>query len=290
MRNQTRKLRELIARPGAIASIGVWDCYSASVAAAAGFEVISILGSMVTWSAVGKPDLGYVTQTEMVEATRRITSVVDLPAFVDCDDGFGESVHIQRTIRLLEQAGAAGMFMEDTARPTSAHDLKQRTLIGVDSMEAKIRAAVDARLDPDFVIVARTDNHQGLDELIRRAVAYRNAGADMVLTIGLRSEEDMRTVARGVPGPLIAVQSLGGKAPQVPHAELQAMGYKVVSHVLPLFSASAYAMREAATGLRQAVDAGAVAPTDYAGLSRDEIQNTVGLAEAVEAFHRYQGA
>ena len=168
MITQATRLREILGRPGPMVSIGVWDAFSAIVAEQEGFEVLTLFGSMASWSMIGKPDSGNITQTEMLDAARRIRRAVDVPVIVDCDDGFGDPMNVRRTVRLVEQIGAAGMYIEDLARPRCSA-LGGGRLIPSNDMVQKIRAAVEARSNPEFFIMARTDDYEGVDEVVRRS-------------------------------------------------------------------------------------------------------------------------
>ena len=213
MKTKAKLLRELIAQPGTIFSLGVWDPFSAIVAEQAGFEVLTVFGSITSWSMIGKSDTGYVTQTEMVDTARRVVQSVSSPVIVDCDDGFGDPINVMRTVKLIEQVGAAGLYIEDLSRPLRCSALGEGGLIPSDVMVQKIRAAVEARTDPDFVIIARTDAYEGVDEMILRAKKYVEAGADMVLTIGLLNLEDMKKVAAQADVPIATLQAARTKMP-----------------------------------------------------------------------------
>jgi 2-methylisocitrate lyase-like PEP mutase family enzyme len=260
VKSQAKKLRELLDRPGPVFSLGVWDPFSAMVAEQAGFEVLTVFGSITSWSMIGKTDTGYITQTEMVDASRRVVQAVSTPVIVDCDDGFGDPINVMRTVKLVEQIGAAGLYIEDLARPLRCSAMGEGGMIPSDVMVQKIRAAVDARTDPDFVIIARTDAYEGPDEMILRAKKYVEAGADMVLTIGLLNLEDMRRVASEAGVPLATLQAARTKMPFGPPNEVAEMGYKLIFHVQTLFMAAAHSMRQAADQLMEDIKKGDETP------------------------------
>ena len=157
MSEQTKRLRAILNGPKPLVSMGVWDPYSAMVAEQEGFESVTIFGSIVSWSHLGMTDTGYMTQTEIVDVTRRIVARVSVPVIVDCDDGFGDPINVRRTVQLIEQVGAAGLYIEDLSRPLRCSALGGGGIVPVEVMVQKIRAAVDARINPDFFIMARTE-------------------------------------------------------------------------------------------------------------------------------------
>jgi 2-methylisocitrate lyase-like PEP mutase family enzyme len=246
MNVQARKLREILARPEPLVSMGVWDPYSARVAEQEGFEVLTIFGSIVSWSLLGMTDTGYMTQTEVVDVTRRIVARVSVPVIVDCDDGFGDPINVRRTVQLVEQVGAAGLYIEDLSRPLRCSALGGGGEIPVEAMEQKIRAAVDARENPDFFLMARTDAYVPVDEIAARAKRYVEAGVDMVLVIGLSDPEDLRAVAQKAGVPMATIQADRTMHAFLAHNDLVDMGYRAIFHVQPMYMAAAQAMREAA--------------------------------------------
>lgn len=289
METLAKKLRELIARPGPVFSLGVWDPFSAAVAEQAGFEVLTVFGSITSWSMIGKSDSGYITQTEMVDAARRVIQSVSVPVIVDCDDGFGDPINVMRTVRLIEQIGAAGLYIEDLSRPLRCSAMGEGGMIPSDVMVQKILAAVEARQDPDFMIIARTDAYEGPDEMILRAKKYVQAGADMVLTIGLLNLEDMKRVAAEAGVPLATLQAARTKMPFGPPNEVAEMGYKLIFHVQTLFMAAAQSMRQAADELMEDIRQGDKTPRLLPGPSPVEIEKSIGLDEDEAIINKYFG-
>jgi len=289
METKAKKLRELIDRPGPIFSLGVWDPYSAIVAEQAGFEVLTVFGSITSWAMIGKSDTGYITQTEMVDTARRVIQSVSTPVIVDCDDGFGDPINVIRTVKLVEQIGAAGLYIEDLSRPLRCSAMGEGGMIPSDVMVQKIRAAVDARTDPDFVIIARTDAYEGADEMIVRARKYVEAGADMVLAIGLLNLADMQKVAAEAGVPLATLQAARTKMPFGPPDEVVAMGYKIIFHVQTLFMAAAHSMHQAARELMEDLKKGDETPRLLPGQSPVEIEKGIGLDEDDAIINSYPG-
>jgi 2-methylisocitrate lyase-like PEP mutase family enzyme len=287
MNTPAKRLREILKRPGPMVSIGVWDAFSAIVAEQEGFEVLTLFGSMASWSMIGKPDSGNITQTEMLDAARRIIRAVSVPVIVDCDDGFGDPMNVRRTVQLVEQIGAAGMYIEDLRRPLRCSALGGGRLIPSDEMVQKIRAAVEARANPDFFIMARTDDYEGVDEVVARSKKYVAAGVDMILAIGLTSRDAMAKVGKEAGVPISTIQAAGTRMPMLPRDTLAGMGYKAIFHVPTMFSAAAHSMREAARQLKSDLDAGAAQPRVMPGPNPVEMEKMVGLDDDDKLNVRY---
>jgi len=287
MNAQAKRLREMLNGPDPVVSMGVWDPYSAMVAEQEGFESLTIFGSLVSWSLLGMTDTGYMTQSEIVDVTRRIVARVSVPVIVDCDDGFGDPINVRRTVQLIEQVGAAGLYIEDLSRPLRCSALGGGGIVPVEVMVQKIRAAVEARINPDFFIMARTDAYVPVDEIALRARRYVEAGADMVLVIGLAKPEDLRAVAKKAGVPLGTIQAERTMQAFVAHNDLVDMGYTGVFHVQPMYLAAAHAMREAARNRKADIEKGTDVPRVLPGPSPVELEKTIGLALDDELNTRY---
>jgi 2-methylisocitrate lyase-like PEP mutase family enzyme len=222
------RLRELIARPGLVRTIGVHDAFSARIAAEAGMEMLFLGGFGVAASSYGVPDIGLVTLTEMTDAVRRIANRVSIPLIADGDTGHGDLHNVVRTVRDFEQAGAAGMLLEDQVSPKRCGHFAGKAVIPADEMVRKLAAALGARRDPDFVIVARTDARaiEGIDAAIARSRRYAEVGADVCFVEAPTSIQELARIPREVPRPQLANMLTGGATPIVPMNELEAMGYK----------------------------------------------------------------
>jgi len=235
-----RKLRELLARKQPLVAAGAYDGLSARMAAQAGFECIYASGSSISASLLGQPDVGLATFTEMVDQIRHMTAVADLggvPLIADADTGYGNAVNVMRTVREYERAGIAGMHLEDQVMPKKCGHFEGKELIAADEMAGKIRAALAARDDPDFLIIARTDARtvSGLPEAIARSRLYADTGADAIFVETPRSSEEYAEIRRALPDAiLVADVTEGGKSPALPAHEYYALGFQLV-----LFSASA---------------------------------------------------
>src|SRR6187455_108569 len=172
---------------------GCYDALSARLVEQAGFDAVYMTGFGTTASLIGRPDIGLLSGAEMVDNARRIVSAVDVPVIADADTGYGNAINVVRTVQLYEQAGVAGIQLEDQVMPKKCGHMSGKALIGADEMVGKLQAAVAARTDPDLVIIARTDAVavQGLDAAIQRARAFAEAGADLLFVEAPTSEEDI---------------------------------------------------------------------------------------------------
>ena len=230
---------QLLDQHGQLVMPGVYDALSAKIAARAGFEVVFITGYSLSATLLGEPDFGLLTQTEVVNAATRICAVTDTPVIVDADTGYGNAINVIRTVEDLIRAGAAGMFLEDQVWPKRCGHMKGKQVITLEEQLNKLRAAIDARKDRNFFIVARTDSRQamGLDEAITRGVAFKEAGADAVFIEAPQSREEMKGIASRVPGPLVANMLERGVTPLMGPAELKELGYQLIVWPLaPLYS------------------------------------------------------
>ncbi len=228
-----------------IAIPGVFCPLVAKMAQRLGFRAVYLSGGALS-AAAGVPDVGLLTLTEFVEEAARITRVTDLPLLCDADTGFGEVLNVERTVQLFEQAGAAGIHLEDQQLPKRCGHLTGKTLIGAAEMAAKIRAAVAARRDPDFVIMARTDARSvgGFDDAVRRAQLYVQAGADAIFPEALENAEEFAAFAKQVQAPLLANNTEFGRSPNLDVATFGRLGYRMVLFPLTAFRAALQAARD----------------------------------------------
>jgi 2-methylisocitrate lyase-like PEP mutase family enzyme len=245
-------VRRSLAEHGQLIMPGVYDALSAKIAARAGFEVIFITGYSLSATLLGEPDFGLLTQTEVVSAAQRICSVVDKPVIVDADTGYGNAINVIRTVEDLIRAGAGGMFLEDQVWPKRCGHMKGKQVIPLDEQLKKLTAAVEARGDNDFFIVARTDSRQalGLKEAITRGIAFKQTGADAVFIEAPETKEEMEEISKHVPGPLVANMIERGVTPLMGPKELRDLGFDLVVWPLAPLYAVAKSLTDVYTTLR----------------------------------------
>lgn len=276
------RFRELIAGNGAAQAPGVADALTARLVAEAGFEAVYCSGGAVSRS-FGLPDLGYTTLTRLVDRVASIADVCSLPILVDADSGFGNALTIQQTVRALERAGAAGLHIEDENVPARTRD-PVRNLIPVTTMVQNLEAAMAARSDSSFVVAARTSvlPHLGLDEAIRRANIYAEAGADLVYIEFIKSRPEIEAIADRVHGPKLISQNKGHTV-LMPPADLGKMGYRVVTYPSDTQLAAIHAIRSVLGAIRERGNAADFeAMVSLAG--RDIVVDTARHRREVERF------
>ena len=285
--SKAQRIREFLSVKGSLVMPGVYDALSAKIAARAGFEVIFITGYSLSATLLGEPDFGLLTQTEMLSATRRICSVVETPIIVDADTGYGNALNVIRTVKELIRAGAAGMFLEDQVWPKRCGHMKGKQVIPLEEQLKKLQAAISARVGSDLYIVARTDARQalGLKEAIARGIAFKEAGADAVFIEAPESKEEMREIARNVPGPLVANMIERGVTPLMRPEELKEIGFELIVWPLGPLYASAQALQGVYTALRQK---GTTAGILDQLISFDEFHKIVGLEEKYKLDAQYR--
>jgi methylisocitrate lyase len=233
-------------------SVGVYDALSARLAERAGFDVLFLSGYGVSASLLGEPDFGILTQTEVLDTARRVLRVVETPLIVDGDTGHGGVVNVQRLVGELVAMGARGVLLEDQVWPKRCGHMQGKQVIPLEEHVVKIRAAVDARGDAPFWILGRTDARapHGLDEAIRRARAYREAGADILFVEAPHSQDELERIGRELEGPLMANMVEGGQTPLLPLEELAKLGFEWVVYPVTGLLASARALDLAFRSLR----------------------------------------
>jgi 2-methylisocitrate lyase-like PEP mutase family enzyme len=235
---KARQLRELLRRDEMITAPGAYDCITARMIEQAGFSVVYMTGAG-TAAMLGYPDYGLVTMSEMVDNAARIAAAVSVPLIADADTGYGNELNVVRTVREYEQRGVAGIHIEDQGFPKKCGHLENKVVVPLEDYAAKIRAAVSARRDPDFLIIARTDARAvlGFDEAVRRANAALDAGADMAFVEAPESLDEVAAVPRLVRGPCLLNMVWRGKTPDVSMDDARAMGYKLAILPVLLFNA-----------------------------------------------------
>lgn len=223
------RLRQLLDANALVMAPGCFDCITARLVAGSGFPAAYITGSGVSMSALGAPDIGAISFGEVVERARRIADVVDIPVICDVDTGYGGPINVIRTVREMERAGVSAIQMEDQAWPKKCGHEPGRRVVTIGEMTGRIKAAVDARDDADFVVIARTDARttHGLAEALDRAEAYREAGADVIFVESPESRDEMQAINDRIAAPTLANMVEGGRTPVLPANELADLGYRL---------------------------------------------------------------
>jgi 2-methylisocitrate lyase-like PEP mutase family enzyme len=223
-----RQFRDLLGCGGLTIAPGAYDCITARSIVQAGFGAVYMTGAG-TAATLGYPDYGLVTMSEMADNAGRIAAAVDVPVIADADTGYGNELNATRTVREYERRGVAGLHIEDQGFPKKCGHLDNKVIVSLDEYLAKIQAAVAARRDPDFLIIARTDSRAalGFDEAVRRANAALAVGADMAFVEAPQTVEEVAAVPRLVKGPCLLNVVWRGKTPEVAFGEAERMGYRV---------------------------------------------------------------
>nr|VFJ74000.1 MAG: 2-Methylisocitrate lyase, PEP mutase family [Candidatus Kentron sp. FW] len=243
--SQTR-IHRVLQEVGTLSFPGIYDTLSAKIAEKIGFPMAFVSGYAVSATAIGEPDFGLLTQTEIVERARLICQSVRIPVIVDADTGYGNPLNVYRTVEQLISVGAAGCFLEDQVWPKRCGHMRGKKVIDRGEYLHKIRAAVEARDGRDFFIVARTDALvvAGMDEAIARVRGAREAGADASFVEAPESREQLAEIGRRAPGPNVANMIEGGKTPVLPRQELADLGFQLILYPLAGLFAAARTLEE----------------------------------------------
>ena len=254
------------------------DALSARIAEDAGFKSICVGGYGASASLLGSPDVGLMTVTEMVEHVARICDCVSIPVFADADTGHGNTTNVARTVKSFEKAGAAGLFIEDQVFPKRCGHMEGKDVITKKEMLAKIKAALDARNDPDFVIMGRTDALavHGIDDAVERGVMMQEAGADMIFVEAPRTIEDMRRINNNINGPTFAVYLEGGKIPMLSAKQFEDLGFNVVGYGCSSVYAASFALRET---FREIIETGETREAIKKMITFNDFNELLGLSK-----------
>jgi 2,3-dimethylmalate lyase len=287
---RTGRLRELLGAPGPLVAPGAYDALSARLIEQAGFDAVYMTGFGTTASLIGRPDVGLLSATEMIGNASRIAAAVDVPVIADADTGYGNAINVVRTVQAFEQAGVAGIHLEDQVAPKRCGHLSGKAVVPAPEMTEKIRAAVAARRDPDFVIIARTDAAavNGLDDAVARARAYAGAGADMLFVEAPTSERDIAAVSAELrdTAPLVFNWAEGGRTPPLTLARLTELGFSLVLYPIGALLAATAAIRSLLATVRADGTPAAALP----GLPAfGEFTDLIGLPDIQALERRFTG-
>ena len=234
--NKPSQLRALLAQ-GTVMMPGAFNAISAKIVEEVGFSALYVSGAGISNGVGGYPDIGFMTATEMATQAGYIARSVNIPAIADGDNGYGEAVNVFRTVQEYERQGLSGLHLEDQVIPKRCGHLDGKQVISVEHMREKIAAAVQARLNPDFLIIARVDSKAvyGFDEAVSRAQAYLDAGADMIFPEALNTRDEFEEFARQIKAPLLANMTEFGKTPYLTVKEFERFGYNIVIFPMTAF-------------------------------------------------------
>ncbi|THA86610.1 methylisocitrate lyase [Streptomyces sp. A0592] len=275
--DRRRTFREALASGRLLRIPGAVNPYSARLIQDAGFDAVYLSGAVLA-ADLGLPDIGLTTATEIADRARQITRVTDLPALVDADTGFGEPMNAARTLQLMEDAGLAGLHLEDQVNPKRCGHLDGKRVVPREEMTRRLRAAVDARRDPDFLLMARTDARvvEGLDAAIGRAKAYVDAGADAIFPEALADEAEFEAFRNAVDVPLLANMTEFGKGPLLDTRTLEDLGYNIALYPVTLFRLAMGAVED---GLRTLAAEGTQEPLLERMQSRSRLYEVLGYEQ-----------
>jgi len=287
----TEALRQRLSHAPILIAPGVYDPLTALIAEQAGFEALYVSGAAIAYTRLGRPDIGLVSLSEVVDTVALIRDRVRAHLVVDADTGYGNALNVERTVRLLERAGANAVQLEDQDFPKRCGHLDDKTLVPAAEMVGKIKAATDARSSRETLIIARTDAVavEGLDRALARAEAYRQAGADMLFIEAPRRQEELSRIcaAMGKATPLMANMVEGGKTPILPASDLQALGFAFVIFPGAIVRTLAKAAEEFYGSLKAN---GSTEPFRPRMFDFDALNRLIGTPETLARGKRYEAA
>ena len=281
------RLRTLLESGQTIVAPGAFDPLAARMVEEAGFPAVYMTGFGTSAALIGRPDVGLLTMTEMAGNAARIAACVDIPVIADADTGYGNPLNVIRTVGAYEAAGVAGIHIEDQVAPKKCGHMEGKLVIPAEEMAAKVRAAADARTQPEFVIIARTDARavEGLERALERGRMYRDAGADALFIEAVVTEREAEQAVRAFPGvPLLFNWAEGGKTPPLSLDRLTELGYRIVIFPISTLLAATAAMRRV---LREIAQAGTPAAALRELPTFGEFTDFIGLPEVREAEQKY---
>ena len=278
-------LRQEIESGGFITAPGVFELISGLIADRMGFKALYVTGYGTVASALGLPDAGLASYSQMVDRIGRIAEMTKTPIIADADTGYGGLLNVRHTVRGYERAGVTAIQIEDQEFPKKCGHTPDRRVIPVDDMVRKVRVASDSRSSSDFLIIARTDARtgHGLDEAIRRGVAYAEAGADIIFVESPESEAELAEVGRRIGKPLLANMVNGGRTPMLPADQLKALGFSIAIYPAVGFLSAGEALRRAYADLKQNGTTTSTVPM----YSFSDFNKLIGFEDVWEFERRY---
>ncbi len=279
----------MLSRPEPVLAPGAYDALSARLVEQTGFEAVYMTGFGTSASLLGRPDVGLLTFSEMVDNARRMVQAVKVPVVADADNGYGNPINVIRTVKEYEAAGVAAIHIEDQMIPKKCGHMEGKHVIEASEMVEKVRAAVEARHSEDFVIIARTDARavEGMDGALERARLYRNAGADALFVEAPRSEDEVAAVAEEFPDtPLLFNWLEGGETPPVPLERLKELGFGLIIFPLSTMLAATRAIRETLAKIH--ADGSPISVMEDRLLPFEEFTDFIGLPEIEDLEERFE--
>ncbi len=285
--NGRRALRGWVERRDGLVVPGAYDGVSAKLVACAGFPAVYMTGYGTSASRLGLPDLGFAGLTEMVENVRQMVASVPIPLIADADTGYGNPLHVRRTVQAYEAAGIAALHVEDQVWPKRCGHLAGKQVIPTDEMAQKIRAAVEARHDPDLLIIARTDALalSGFDDALRRAEAYAKAGADVLFVEAPTTVAEIEAIPKALNRPCLFNYAPGGRSPLLPLSRLRALGYAIIILPVQTLFVATRAMADYLQALRATDDP---ATLEDRLIPFSEFNDLIGVTELLALADRYE--
>ncbi len=283
-------LRKLIEGRETIVAPGAYDALTARIIEQAGFPAVYMTGFGTTASLLGRPDVGLLTMSEMVDNARRMAQAINVPLIADADTGYGNPLNVIRTVREYERAGVSAIHIEDQITPKKCGHMENKQVVAASEMVEKIHAAVEARTSSDFLIVARTDARavEGLDSALRRARMYREAGADVLFVEAPQSEDEVARVAIELAdAPLLFNFAEGGKTPPIPLDRLRELGYRIVIFPIGALLAATTAVRQLAAEIQAH---GTPVALLSGMISFTEFNQMIGLSEIQQLERRFSSS
>ena len=280
-------LRELFEAGEMVLAPGCYDALGARLVEEAGFSAAYMTGFGSAAARLGRPDVGLMTLSEMVDNARRIAQAIDIPMIADADTGYGNSINVIRTVREYEAAGVSAIHLEDQVMPKKCGHMSGKQVVPAQEMAAKVSAAVAARRSPEFLIIARTDARavEGLEAALSRARLYREAGADALFVEAPQSTDEIEAVGRAFPDvPLLFNYAEGGRTPPMSHARLRELGFALVIFPLSMLLSATAAMRAALARIKADGTPIELLPSL---LGFDEFLEFIGLSEIEELEQRF---